>query len=147
MADGTRLTVGSLVGLPMGVVREQSAAPAPPASPAIEEQEGPGWRVTAGMVTRDGGAAWRADGIEALTFNNPFGQVMERVWSVAHAPLALMCCTPRTSLPGRVDSSLEILEQRQDLRVGKRQDLRQDDAGDSLAGLDPVIGVRQAGPG
>src|ERR1051326_3304873 len=80
MADGTRLTVGSLVGLPMGVVREQSAAPAPPASPAIEEQEGPGWRVTAGMVTRNGGAAWRADGIEALTFNNPFGQVMERVW-------------------------------------------------------------------
>ena len=45
-----------------------------------EENEGPNWTVTEGAVSRGQPVAWRADGVEALTFNNPFGQVMERVW-------------------------------------------------------------------
>src|SRR5438105_5021793 len=79
--EKVNLTVGSLVGLPLGSVRDQpaplvvSSAPAP-----VEENEGPNWVVNAGEVSRDGGPAWRSDGIEALTYNNPFGQVMERVW-------------------------------------------------------------------
>jgi hypothetical protein len=84
--DGLRLTVGSLLGMPVGVVREQ---PAPSSSPAtsttstsstVDEIEGPNWVVTAGEVQRDTPTAWRSDAVEALTFNNPFGQVMERVW-------------------------------------------------------------------
>jgi hypothetical protein len=47
---------------------------------AVSEVEGPGWTVAAGEVGRGGQSAWRGDGVEALTFNNPFGQVMERVW-------------------------------------------------------------------
>jgi hypothetical protein len=83
--DQPRLTVGSLVGLPLGKVPEQAMAPLASAGQTLsgvspDEIEGPDWTVTAGEVSRDGGSAWRADGIEALTFNNPFGQVMERVW-------------------------------------------------------------------
>jgi hypothetical protein len=82
----SRLTVGSLIGLPLGTARE-AAAPLAPARKvggdedvAVEENEGPNWAIAAGEVSRARQSAWRADGIEALTFNNPFGQVMERVW-------------------------------------------------------------------
>ena len=80
----SRLTVGSLVGLPLGTARE-AAVPVASArevggGAAVEENEGPNWTVSAGEVSRGRQSAWRADGIEALTFNNPFGQVMERVW-------------------------------------------------------------------
>ena len=82
--NGFQLTVGSLIGLPLGAVREQpartSAAAATPADSGVEEIEGPNWIVTGGQVKRGTPSAWRSDGIEALTFNNPFGQVMERVW-------------------------------------------------------------------
>ena len=79
-SDSPRLTVGSLMGLPLG-----STPPAQPSTPAsspaaVQENEGPDWTVAAGEVSRGRQAAWRSDGIEALTFNNPFGQVMERVW-------------------------------------------------------------------
>jgi hypothetical protein len=78
------LTVGSLIGLPLGATPEPAAPLAPARTGggdiAVEEVEGPGWTVTAGEVGRGGQSAWRADGVEALTFNNPFGQVMERVW-------------------------------------------------------------------
>jgi hypothetical protein len=83
MTDGPKLTVGSLIGVPFGAVREPPAAPlagAPRTADAVDETEGPGWQLNAGQVTRGHQAAWRADGIEDLTFNNPFGQVMERVW-------------------------------------------------------------------
>ena len=80
----SRLTVGSLVGLPLGTARE-AAAPLASAREVgggapVEENEGPNWTVSAGQVSRGHQSAWRADGTEALTFNNPFGQVMERVW-------------------------------------------------------------------
>ena len=80
--DDFQLTVGSLMGLPLGTVRERAAArPAGAAAAStVDEIEGPNWMVTAGRVERGTPTAWRSDGIEALTCNNPFGQVMERVW-------------------------------------------------------------------
>jgi hypothetical protein len=80
--DRPRLTVGSLVGLPLGTVPEQPAAPlaAPAGAPPPDEIEGPNWTVNAGQVGRGGQSAWRGDEVEDLTFNNPFAQVMERVW-------------------------------------------------------------------
>jgi hypothetical protein len=61
-----------------------SAGPKPAATRGadvvVAESEGPNWTVTGGEVGRGTRAAWRGDGVEALTYNNPFGQVMERVW-------------------------------------------------------------------
>jgi hypothetical protein len=82
MSNGSELTVGSLLGLPLGSARE-ALAPVPTAAArtgAVQETEGPNWTVDGGEVGRGGQSAWRADGTEALTFNNPFGQTMERVW-------------------------------------------------------------------
>ena len=78
-------SVGSLLGVPLGSTAQPpaplAATSAQRASPAVEEVEGPGWTVAGGEVVRQAGqAAWRGDGVEALTYNNPFGQVMERVW-------------------------------------------------------------------
>jgi len=45
--------------------------------------EGPNWTVSAGEVTMgdaNRGNVFRPDGVEVLTYSNPFGQVMERVW-------------------------------------------------------------------
>jgi hypothetical protein len=79
-----RLSVGSLLGVPLGSTGVQPAPLATPStdapSGAVDEVEGPDWQVAGGEVTRGRQAAWRSDGVEALTFNNPFGQVMERVW-------------------------------------------------------------------
>jgi hypothetical protein len=78
-----RLTVGSLLGVPLG--RPPAPAAPGPAAPGptvpASEGEGPGWVVTAGDVTRGrSGPVYRADNIERLTYDNPFGQTMERVW-------------------------------------------------------------------
>ena len=78
--DQIRLTVGGLTGLPLGRVPEPRPAAPSAGAEVVEENEGPNWRVDAGEVSRGRGTAWRGDGVEALTFNNPFGQVMERVW-------------------------------------------------------------------
>ena len=77
-----QFTVGSLLGLPMGgLPASPPAVTAPQAeSTEPEEIEGPNWTVSSGDVQRGRGSAWRGDGIEALTYDNPFGQVMERVW-------------------------------------------------------------------
>jgi hypothetical protein len=77
------LTVGNLIGVPLGSAPgpvqtsapETSALDSPPT-----ENEGPNWTVRGGNVGRGHAAAWRPDAIEALDYNNPFGQVMERVW-------------------------------------------------------------------
>ena len=78
--DTPQLTVGSLVGLPLGTTPSS-----PPRAPIagqqrVEEVEGPNWTVSGGEVAKGTPAAWRGDGTEALDYNNPFGQVMERVW-------------------------------------------------------------------
>jgi hypothetical protein len=79
-----RFSVGSLLGLRMGALPASPPAPAAATEgapePEPEEIEGPNWTVDAGKVGRGGQTAWRGDGIEALDYNNPFGQVMERVW-------------------------------------------------------------------
>jgi hypothetical protein len=75
------LTVGSLVGVPLGTAPGPIAPPTRSVDePPPTEIEGPNWSVHGGEVSRGHQAAWRADGVEALEFNNPFGQVMERVW-------------------------------------------------------------------
>jgi hypothetical protein len=76
------LTVGNLVGVPLGSAPGPSAdAPETRAAGApVDEAEGPNWIVRGGDVARGGRVDWRSDGVEALDFNNPFGQVMERVW-------------------------------------------------------------------
>ena len=82
--NAARLTVGSLIGLPLGRLPEAAALLAATggddAGSSVQEIEGPNWTVSGGQVGRGGQSAWRADGLEALTYNNPFGQVMERVW-------------------------------------------------------------------
>jgi hypothetical protein len=85
--NNPQLTVGSLLGMPLGAVppppEAASASISPPAAStdlSAEENEGPNWTVSEGVVSVGRPVAWQADGVEALTFNNPFGQVMERVW-------------------------------------------------------------------
>ena len=80
--DAVHLTVGSLIGLPLGTVRTEPATQTASSASkeSVDENEGPGWKLTGGQVSRGSGSAWRGDGVEALTYNNPFGQVMERVW-------------------------------------------------------------------
>jgi hypothetical protein len=85
--DPPRLTVGSLQGVPLGAVPQPGPiappAPARPVSEPAPDIEGPNWTVSAGEVSiGDGprGTFFRPDGVEVLTFSNPFGQVMERVW-------------------------------------------------------------------
>ena len=78
MPEQPQLTVGSLLGVPLGRV-PRPAAPGPPV-PATEN-EGPNWVVVDGEVSRGRGQAeYRADGVERLTYSNPYGQTMERVW-------------------------------------------------------------------
>jgi hypothetical protein len=77
--------VGSLLGLPLGSTGQPPIPPlaapvAEPTSAAVDEIEGPNWIVAGGNVSKGRQAAWRGDGVEALSFNNPFGQTMERVW-------------------------------------------------------------------
>lgn len=66
-ADGRQLTIGSLL----------------PGAGAMAAgvQEGPNWALTDGDVRQDGGSAgYTGGGVERLTYNNPYGQEMERVW-------------------------------------------------------------------
>src|SRR5437016_3228501 len=83
-ALGSGLTVGSLLGMPLGTTASRPvavvASPGPQPLPA-GEAEGGGWSVAGGEVrVGEEREAFRPDGVEALDFNNPFGQVMERVW-------------------------------------------------------------------
>jgi hypothetical protein len=82
-----RLTVGSLQGIPLGAVPQPGPIPPPPPPRPVSEPppdiEGPNWTVSAGEVTigdANRGNVFRPDGVEVLTYSNPFGQVMERVW-------------------------------------------------------------------
>lgn len=67
---GRRTTVGQLLGLPQGLPVAEAAA-----------VEGEYWIVEEGQV-RAGPrrAIFSASGIELLTYNNPFRQLIERVW-------------------------------------------------------------------
>lgn len=84
----TRQTVGSLLGLPLGATgdlptpSEPLAPPAPsvPAALRITASEAP-WTVADGQLGPPAGQEpFRANGAEALDYNNPFGQNVEQVW-------------------------------------------------------------------
>src|SRR5581483_172489 len=98
-APAGRLTVGSLMGVapgtgisPGGSAAARAAPPPPvPVAPVLRtvppagllppEEEGQNWSIVEGEVGHGGGQArFRSDGVEALTYNNPFGQLFERVW-------------------------------------------------------------------
>jgi len=97
----TGWTVGSLLGQPLGspeAARAPGAAAGAPPAPATGEplapgeNEGSGWTVTGGEArTGRPPAGIRADGVEALEFNNPFGQTLERVWFDGKIVYALDC--------------------------------------------------------
>jgi hypothetical protein len=83
------LTVGSLLGIPLGSTAsvgatDQSAASAavpPHLTPTeLTAEEGP-WTVAAGELSRARKKMpFRPDGVEALTYDNVFGQPVEQVW-------------------------------------------------------------------
>src|SRR5579859_1980920 len=88
MGGGQGLTVGSLLGVPLGTSsgRPRRAGTILPSEggsglPSPTEIEASGLSVVSGRVgTRSSRPAFRPDGMEALTYDNPFNQVMERVW-------------------------------------------------------------------
>jgi hypothetical protein len=83
-----KLTVGSLLGVPLGQATmrsEPTSATRPLPTPAaiareIPTEEGP-WTVVDGQLGPGRrGTVWGSDGVEALNYNNPFGQAVEAVW-------------------------------------------------------------------
>jgi hypothetical protein len=84
---GAHLTVGSLLGQPQGRLSPEGIAPPHEsavgngAEPSTGELEGADWTVEDGAVqTGAGPAGYSAQGIELLTYNNPYNQSIERVW-------------------------------------------------------------------
>src|SRR3954471_20583496 len=75
---------------PGGVAPPRAAPETRPALPA-SENEGPGWVVWGGEARAGGSAAGIRAGVEALDFNNPFGQLMERVWFDGKLVYAIDC--------------------------------------------------------
>ena len=58
-----------------------AATQAPENAPGLDEIEGEGWTIQDGKVSQVGSpGGFRSDGIEPLTYNNPYAQGMERVW-------------------------------------------------------------------
>lgn len=87
---GRRWTVGSLSGVPVG-----AAGPTAPGAggiaasgrtgngiaPGPEAAEGVGWVIDNGEISSSGsGPQFLPNGVEAMTYNNPFAQNLERVW-------------------------------------------------------------------
>jgi hypothetical protein len=85
------LTVGSLIGIPLGVTAGvHGPAPSPagamlraaqvPVGRPLETAEEP-WTVAGGTLRpAQHQAPFRADGVEALTYDNAFNQSIEQVW-------------------------------------------------------------------
>src|SRR5437764_312514 len=83
------LTVGSLLGLPLGATAsvgatDQSAVGLTVSTDLtpteLTAEEGP-WTVAAGELRRaPKQMPFRPDGVEALTYDNVFGQSVEQVW-------------------------------------------------------------------
>lgn len=85
-ADNTaraNLTVGSLIGVPLGAEGgEQEAAPvSSPSSPVtLTTQEGPATLAAGELQPARSAPAFRPDGVESLTYDNPFSVDIEQVW-------------------------------------------------------------------
>lgn len=93
--DQPKLTVGSMLGMPLGATDSASDGSAVPSAPTTDEavpsgdaltpipltpEEEP-WTLSSGHL----GPAWSGpkyttEGIEAITYNNPFDQSLEQVW-------------------------------------------------------------------
>jgi hypothetical protein len=87
ISDTAHLTVGSLLGQPQG----RHAVPGEPAvlggaqeggaQPPVTELEGTDWQVIDGAICAGGApSGYTPDGVERLTYNNPYNQSIERVW-------------------------------------------------------------------
>lgn len=124
-------TVGSLQGLPLGSVRDPLPLTTPSdADESVEEIEGPNWQVSAGLVRQGRAPAWRSDGVEALDYNNPFGQVMERVWFEGKVVFAVDL--------GRVDVDATLVKVAQEYQVVYAVEL--DERGKSIGAAEMVPG-------
>lgn len=77
--------------------------------PKVEEPEGEGWTVGDGKISTQGrpGAALGTDGVEQLTYNNPFGQSLERVWYDGKLVFALSAGEVDIPEPGTVKVAKE----------------------------------------
>jgi len=85
-SDNPQLTVGSLIGVPMGsTLGPTQMEPAPAAQMvaprrSVTPEEGP-WTLVAGELGQTTARApFRPDGVEAVNYDNPFGQSIEEVW-------------------------------------------------------------------
>jgi hypothetical protein len=82
-SDGLELTVGSLLGLPLGAeAAEQTGSPEPVSGAPIRltTEEGPATIAAGEVQPARSSPAFRADGVEALTYDNPFNVSIEQVW-------------------------------------------------------------------
>jgi len=103
------LTVGSLLGLPLGVADGPTVADSLPRLPA-SENEGPNWSVEGGEVClANDRTQFSSDGVEALDFNNPFNLTMERVWFDGKIVYAIDC--------GELDVDLDRVKVAQEYQV------------------------------
>ncbi len=123
------LTVGSLLGQPQGRSAPRAgaapagSAPASGAGPSAGELEGVDWRVQDGAIeTGAGPAGYTADGVERLTYNNPYNQSIERVW--CDRKLVFACDV------GEVDVDPAIVKVAQEYQIVYRVEL--DEAGKLL---------------
>ena len=61
-------------------------------APELEEAEGEGWIIQNGRVSQgETRPSFRSDGVEPLTYDNPFAQDLERVWYDGKIVFALDC--------------------------------------------------------
>ena len=58
-----------------------------------------------------------------------------------------LVCSELACLAPVVDRALELAEQVEDRAICERQDLSHDQAGYPLRGIEPVVGIGEAGPG
>jgi hypothetical protein len=77
------LTVGSLLGMPLGGEQaEQTVSSEPASGPStrLTTEEGPATIAAGELRPARSAPAFRADGVEALTYDNPFNVSIEQVW-------------------------------------------------------------------
>ncbi len=77
-------------------------------APELKEEEGDGWTIGKGKISTKGRPRnqFNADGVEPLTYDNPFAQNLERVWYDGKIVFALDC--------GKLD-----LDEAGDIKVAK----------------------------
>jgi hypothetical protein len=79
--EGSEFTVGSLLGVPLGAEPEgQSDALAGNAPIRLTTEEGPATISGGELGPQRSSPSFRPDGVENLTYDNPFGVDIEQVW-------------------------------------------------------------------